>query len=190
MQKKIETQELDIPGDDIDCWERYPKHHWVYDLSRLLDSQNIKWSPYEIPGMSQVINMELYSVLEHTHQSGYIYIHKLDAEEMITEVYITKGEIKLIRQIDPKTHIELPGLIGEIELRINAFITLYFAKFTGIIAVRTIGIEIHKIQLRPYAFVINDTNAEAFKLKKRIYKRTEITINGPADQALHEKLAS
>jgi hypothetical protein len=69
-------------------------------------------------------------------------------------------------------------------------VLLHFSKFTGVITVRTSGIEIHRIQLRPYAFKVYDKNAEAFKLKKRIYKRTDITIIGPADQALHEKVAS
>ena len=190
MQKKLETHEFDIPADDIECWDRYPKHRWVYDMSRLLDAQNIKWSPFEVAGMIREINMELQSATPMIKQPGYIYISQFQAEEMITEVYITKGEIKLIRHIDPKTNKELPGLLGGIELRLSAFVTLHFSKFTGVIAVRTSGIEIRRIQLRPYAFVINDTNAEALKLKKRIYKRTEVTINGPADQALHEKVAS
>jgi hypothetical protein len=190
MQKKLETQEIDMPIDDIECWYRYPKHRWVYDMSRLLDVQNIKWSPFDVPGTTQEIIMELYSTDPIIKQPGYIYISLPRVDEMITEVYITKGEIKLIRHIDPNTNKELPGLIGGIELKLNAFVTLHFSKFTGVISVRTSGIEIHRIQLRPYAFMVNDTNAEAFRLKKRIYKRTNIIVSGPADQALHESIAS
>jgi len=42
----MDKQSIDIkiPLNDVDCWYLYPKHNWVYDASRLFDSQNIKWS--------------------------------------------------------------------------------------------------------------------------------------------------
>jgi len=63
MQEKFDTSNIDIPKDDIECWQRYTKHRWVYDLSRLLDIQNIAWSPYKSDTCyNQVANMNLISI--------------------------------------------------------------------------------------------------------------------------------
>jgi len=191
MQKKTDTSELDIPKDDIDCWERYPKHHWVYDLSRLLDAQHIGWSPYEVSMYPyRELNMKLVSEMTVIRQFGFIYIKPPEGDHLITEVYITKGEVKIIRHIDQNTGKELPNLVGEVELRLSAFVTLHFAKFTGVITCETHGHDIHRIQLRAYSDLSLTTDSEIIKLTKRIYKRTDITLNGLTDRILHESLAS
>jgi len=191
MQKKTDTSELDIPKDDIDCWERYPKHRWVYDLSRLLDAQHIGWSPYEVPMYPhRELNMRLESELPIIRQPGFIYTKTPEGDHLTSEVYIAKGEIKLIRHFDSKTGKELPNLVGEVELRLNAFVTLHFAKFTGVTTCETHGHDIYRIQLRAYSDLSLTTDSEINKLTKRIYKRTEITLNGLTDRILHESLAS
>lgn len=190
MHKKIDTNELDIPKDDIECWERYPKHHWVYDLSRILDAQNIKWSPYEIDGLERELNIEMISNKPIVKQPGYIYTKRLDGRHMITETYITKGEIKLMRHVDPDSKKEIIGLIGEIDLRINAFVTLYFQKFTGVITYETYANEIFRIRLRPYIDISLEANQEVIKLVKRIYKKSDLSVIGLVDRSIHETLAS
>jgi hypothetical protein len=191
MHKKTDTIELDIPRDDIDCWERYPKHHWVYDLSRLLDVQHINWSPYEVSMYPhRTLNMYLFTEQALIRQPGFIYIKFPEGDHLITEVYITKGEIKLIRHIDPKTSKELPNLIGEVELRLNAFVTLHFAKFTCVITCETHGHDIYRMQLRAHSDLSLTTNSEIIKLTKRIYKRSDVTLTGLTDRILHESLAS
>jgi hypothetical protein len=176
MNKKIDLTDIDIPKDDIECWERYPKHRWVYELSRLLDAQNIRWSPYEVDSLSErELNIKLETERIIVRQPGFIYLKKSQGQHMFSELYITKGEIKLIRQIDPGTKKELSSLIGEVELRINAFVTLYFQKFTGVITVETFGNEIHRIKLRPLNDISLEANQEVVKLMKRIYKRSTIT---------------
>lgn len=190
MQKKTDMHDLDIPTDDIECWERYPKHRWVYDLSRLLDAQNIKWSPFELPDMQREINMRLESNTPVIKQPGMIYIKPPEGRHMFTEVYIAKGEVKHMRHIDPKTGKELPSLIGEVELRLSAFITLHFVRFTGVITAETYNNEIHRIQLRPKSDLGQEENSNIVKLAKRIYKKTEITLSGLTDRTLHATLAS
>ena len=171
MQRKTNTVDLDYPKDDIECWDRYPKHHWVYDLSRLLDAQNIKWSPFETESLpNRELNMELVSKHPVLRQPGYIYIHKLEGEHVITEVHLSKGEIKNMRHFDPVTDNEHADLIGEIELRISAFVTLYFQKFTGVISVDTYGVEILKIRLRPHIDPAVESNTDIAKLIKRSYR--------------------
>lgn len=190
MQKKIDINELDIPVDDVECWERYPKHHWVYDLSRLLDAQNIKWSPFETPGMQREINILIDTDKPVVRQPGFIYTKKAEGRRLFTEIYIAKGEVKLMRHIDPETNKELTQLIGEVELRLSAFITLYFVRFTGVISAETYGNEIHRIKLRPQSDLSQEENANIVKLAKRIYKKTEVTLSGLTDRALHNELAS
>jgi len=191
MQKKTDTSELDIPKDDIDCWERYPKHHWVYDLSRLLDAQHIGWSPYEVSMYPyRTLNMILFTNQTIIRQPGFIYIKPSEGDHLISEVFIAKGEIKLIRHIDPKTGVGLPNLVGEVELRLNAFVTLHFAKFTGVITCETYGHDIRRIQLRAHSDLSLTTDSEIIKLTKRIYKRSDVTLNGLTDRILHETLAS
>lgn len=168
MHRKTDIQELYIPKDDIECWIRYPKYHWVYDLSRLLDAQNIKWSPFETDALSdKEINIRLQS------EPGYIYIKKPGGQQTITELYIVKGEIKLMRHIDPITYKELSFFYGEISLRLNSFVTLYFQKFTGVINIEMWSNEISKIQLKPFNDIKFETNQSIIKLIKRIYKKIE-----------------
>jgi len=172
MYRKTDTQELDIPEDDIECWERYPKHRWVYELSRLLDSQNIKWSPYEAEGLPErELNIRLFTSKTLIRQPGFIYIRRPEGPHLFTEVYITKGEIKFMRHVEVQKQEELPTLNGEVELRINAFVTLYFQKFTGVMGIETYSNEIYRIQLRPYLLIMEDINQETIKLAKRIYKK-------------------
>jgi hypothetical protein len=109
---------------------------------------------------------------------------------MYTELYIVKGEIKKARHINPETGKELDSLNGEIELRLNAFTTLHFQKFTGVITAETCANEIFRIRLRPYTTLDTETNQEVIKLIKRIYKKTDITLSGLTDRALHETLTS
>jgi hypothetical protein len=189
MHKKLEIQELDIPIDDIECWERYPKHRWVYDLSRLLDAQNIKWSLFETDALKdKELNIYLESLKEIEYDPGYIYINRPNGFHTLAEVYLTKGEIKLTRYFDKRTLLEINEFIGNIELRVNAFVSMHFQKFTGVITMEFVGNDIMSIRLRAYPEL--GQNTESIKLTKRIYKKTEIIVSGPTDQALHEKVAS
>src|SRR5271165_5157704 len=141
MNKKTDMLDLDIPKDDIDCWDRYPKHRWIYDLSRLLDAQNIRWSPYKTNEFQRKTdNLNLWT--DKIITPGAIYIKEPTGNFTITEMYIIKGEIKLIRHIDPISQKGLDTVQGEVELRLNAFSTLYFQKFTGVINTETFGNEI------------------------------------------------
>src|ERR1700679_2632731 len=96
MHKKTNLYDLDIPEDDVECWNRYSKHQWVYDLSRLLDAQGIKWSPFECQGLDKrIINMQIYAAGKGiVSESGYLYKKHSEGHRAITEVFIIKGEIK------------------------------------------------------------------------------------------------
>jgi hypothetical protein len=189
MQKKTILQELDIPRDDDECWVRYPKHRWVYEMQRLLDVQNIPWDLH-------ITNEQAYKVdsvalaSKFSYKSGEIYIKKPMGTHLFSEVFIVKGEIKQIRHIDPITREIQETILGEIELRLNAFVTLHFQKFTGVITTETYSNEIYRIQLRPQSELAQENNNDIIKLLKRIYKRTDLTLSGLTDRVYQESLAS
>jgi len=190
MQKRTQIQDLDIPIDDIECWDRYPKYRWVYDISRLLDAQNIKWSPFNIHPM-MITNMYFDTEKDVAYVPAYIYINDPVGKQYITEVYITKGEIKHMRYICKSTGIVATEDVGGIELRISAFVSIHFQKFTGVISVETIGSDIYAIRLRPMSELVLVPNAEVSKLLKRIYKKNDISqVTGLTDHTLHVSIAS
>jgi hypothetical protein len=190
MNKKIDIQGLDIPKDDVECWWKYPKHRWVYETSRLLDAQNIKWSPYKHELYTeQVPSITLMSTDSIEYTPGSVFVGQHDGEHLLSSVYISKGEIKLLQHYDALSRKEIVELIGNIELRISAFVSMHFQKFTGVITIESIGHVITSIRLRPELDLI--TNVESVKLIKRIYKKNDLVhIHGLTDQQLHEVLVS
>lgn len=190
MHRKLEIVNLDIPVDDYECWNRYPRHRWVYDLSRLLDAQNLKWSPFEENGLQREINYKFYTKSPIIRQPGYIYIEPPNGEYLVTEVYILRGEIKLMRHINPVTKKSLSALTGNIEIRINAFVSLYFSKFTGVVSIETVGNQIYRISLRPFIDLQEEEDIEVIKNAKRVYKKYDILLSGPSDQVLRKEIAS
>ena len=192
MHKKIEVNELDIPRDDIECWERYPKHKWVYDVSRLLDSQNIKWSPFKTDNLPDMIaNMYLESLEAVAYAPGWIFISNPIGKQILSEVYIIKGEIKHISYADKLTNTHITENVGDVELRINAFITMHFQKFTGVISIETIGGSIYSIRLKAISDLSLNSDNTIAKLIKRIYKKNDlIHIIGLSDHTLHDSHAS
>jgi hypothetical protein len=190
MNKKIENTELDAPVDDLDCWMRYPKHRWVYDFSRLLDSQNIFWSPFPDNNLDYSrANIELLQQDNTRISNGYVWTKKPEGTNILSEVYLVKGEIKKIRQMDPESGQLLDNSVGEIELKINAFVNIYFGKFTGILSITTIGNFIFQVSLRRLPNSTS-TSAELLKLISRIYKKPNLILNGLTDRDLQESLTS
>jgi hypothetical protein len=192
MHKKTDIHDLDIPIDDIECWDKYPKHRWVYDMSRLLDAQNIKWSPFKTDALGdQVVNMYLHSEKAVVYMPAWIYINNPVGKQILSEVYIVKGEIRHIRYVDNTSKQIILDNVGDIELRISAFVSMHFQKFTGVITTETVGTDIYAIRLRPIPELALVANTEVSKLIKRIYKKNDVVhINGLTDQQLHEVLVS
>lgn len=192
MNKRVDINDLDIPADDIDCWHRYPKYRWVYDISRLLDSQNIKWTPFNDTELGHKIPAMHFDTTKHVeYEPAYIYINQRHEELVVSEVYIIKGEIRHIRHFNATTMQQMSEDIGNVELRISAFASIHFQKFTGVISTRTFGNDIYSILLRPMSEFGLETNADIAKLIKRIYKKNDLShVSGLTDHTLHESTAS
>ena len=183
MNKKLINSDLDIPVSDYECWQRYPRYRWVYELSRLYDSQNIAWSTTEIDSFVQ----------KHTNLSGQdipgslgtIYTQQFSEKTIKTEVFLVKGEIKKY------SHCSEIEESGELEIRVAAFVSLHFSRFTGIITMEISGKDIVRISLKPESELAHIEDKELVKLIKRIYKKQEVPIIGlQADRILREPLAS
>jgi len=189
MHKKTILKDIDVPVNDLDCWERYPKHRWVYEATRLFDTQNISWSLFSTKEQDSAVRCIDIDTAE-SYKTGQIFTKTPTGTHMFTEVFIVKGEIKHIRHIDPTSGELQSQIIGEIELKLNAFVTLHFQKFTGVITTETYSNEIHSIRLKPKSDLGQETNLEIVKLIKRIYKKTDLTLSGLTDRVFHESLAS
>lgn len=191
MHKKIEIIDLDIPRDDLECWDRYPKYRWAYDKTRLFDAQNIKWSPFRINELNNTTPIICLDSNDMNIDAGTIYYSKPLGSAIISEIYIAKGEIKFIQHFDKITGRTIEQIAGDIEIRIIAFVSMHFQKFTGVVSAEIIGTGIYEIHLHPINsdFSLNANN-EIIKIVKRIYKRNEALVIGPTDQAFHEILTA
>lgn len=190
MNKKFERLELDIPLDDIDCWNRYPKHRWVYDMSRLLDSQNIKWSPFECEDLpDRELNMELLTNNTVIKQPGFIYVDLPKTHALFSEIYIIRGEIKHLKHVDAHAWSDMQSPSGALDIRLNAFVSIHFAKFTGVLSTKSYGTNIYMCKLRPWN---TSTDSTTEKLIARIYRKQNnvSSSNGLSDRVLQEIVAS
>lgn len=191
MNKKYEKQEIDMPLDDIACWEKYPKYRWMYELTRLLDSQNVKWSPFETEELThRMLNIDLETKSTVARFPGFIYVEEPVEIPILAEVFLIKGEIKHSRFFDMSKKELILNIPGEIELKINAFTTMHFSKFTGVYVAEIYGTTLYRIRLKPYK--PNDDNIEIKKLLNRIYKKNIINSlsNGLTDRVLRETVAT
>jgi hypothetical protein len=105
------------------------------------------------------------------------------------EIYIVKGEIKLIRYLTIDGN-DIDGIPGLLELKLTAFINLHFSKFTGVISTKIHNTDIHRVWLRP--LYPNTSHSGAKRLISRIYKKESMDLlyNGLSDRVLQEIVAT
>lgn len=183
MNDKNDLNAYNIPKSDIECWGRYPKHRWVYETSRLLDVQQVNWSPFKTAELtysaSNIFLSGNTSADDITNGVVFIKDDMINKERHVSEVFVVRGEIKHIHEIDPFVYSTNNITDGSVELRLNAFTSMYMSKFTGIITYTTYGPDpindlfIGRITLRPYISVDlwNNLDPALIKLVKRIYKK-------------------
>ena len=165
-------KELNIPTDDIDCWAKYPKHQWVYNLSYLLDAQNIKWSPFESSSACKTSSFNFYTSKDISIAESYIYTEIFSKSRYIAEAYILRGEIKLIRYFNKNGSELLETQTGNLDLRVNAFASMHFKKYSGVISLEFADNIIISVKLRSQSELGITANDTTIKLNKRIYKNS------------------
>lgn len=171
--------DYDIIISDIDAWNAYPKFHWMYSTTALLDAQNIKWAPFETADLDQGIpaftvglaKVYIESCSELDPSECSIFIANMSDRYIRTEALIRKGQLKWFAHFDQVTHKFDESVIGEVDLRINAFVTLYFKKFNGIVSFETYGSNIVGVKLRPTVKLIPEYPANVFNNLKRLFPK-------------------
>lgn len=165
--------DYNLPQTDRECWERYPNLNWVYNSTRLLDAQHLSWAPFPTVGFTHGMDTFMFDKkikFSAEDKPHLIYIAPPGGEHVVTDVIIQKGEIKWMGHIKSPNSIS-ENIIGEVDLCINAFVTLFFKKFTGIISVDTIGHCIYAVRLHSTHNMINFYPEEAQKVIKKIFKK-------------------
>jgi len=168
--ENIETN-IDVPLNDETAYKLYPRYNWVYSTSRVLDMQNIDWSPFSMAGTE--FPLTEFPLVDGP-EAGTIYTRSLLGDRLTTDVAIMKGDIKWAAHhsvADDGTRELLTELRGDIELRISALTTLHFKKFAGIISVDTIGHDIIAVRLRMSTDVVDQYPEDWLKRVLRIYNR-------------------
>lgn len=186
--KTVETT-VDIPLTDDQAWKMYPKYNWVYSTSRLLDMQNIEWSPYyRLPFSWAVNEFSMWNASSFEIQEidglpinspgsmahGKIFMAPIEGEKLTTDIAILKGEIKWAahhRTNENGSKEVLTELRGDVELRISALVTLHFKKFAGVISVDTIGHDIIAARLHLTSELVNKYPEDWLTRVVRIYNR-------------------
>jgi len=169
-------ENTDIPTTDEECWIKYPKFRWMYETTKLLESQNKKWSFVKDNKFNCVLQMtsfnrafnNVFLKYSSTIKLGEIYVEDADnINAMHTDVLIQKGEIKWFthhlygqvkKNIDPS-----------IELRITAFIIMHFSKWNGVVSIKTIDNVIYAVKLMP-SELLNFYPEDVKKEINKIYK--------------------
>jgi hypothetical protein len=133
----------------------------------------LSWAPFPTEAFTHGIEIFMYDKkikFSSENLSSLVYVSPPTGKLVTTEVIIHKGEIKWLGHItSPNTISE--SITGDIDLCINAFVTLYFKKFTGIISVDTIGHYIYAVRLRPTHSMGSFYSEEAQKILKKIFKK-------------------
>lgn len=161
MDKELEL--YNMPKSDYECWDKYPRYNWVYNTSRLLDAQHVKWSPFKTDDLPDHIPAFSF------HSDSHLY-YKDPKEPLIhSEAIIYTGTVKwLAHHKDAGLQEEL---VGEVDLRINAFATCYLPRFSGIVTFTTSSNIIYDLKLRPSYDLLPYYPDKSIKLIKKIFKK-------------------
>lgn len=187
----------DIPLTDYAAWNMYPKYRWIYSTSRLLDLQNIVWSPFyssalcasleEFTADNQTGNMleewAPNALSDGQTVFGAIFVKPIIGECLTTDAVILKGELKWLAHHTRKADLDnnrmqvgkkvLADIRGDIELRISALAKMALPKYTGVVSVDTIGTTIVSARLRMTPDVIDQYPDGWMKSIIKLYNRKQ-----------------
>ena len=157
------------PMANKDAWNTYTKYNRVQQTSVLFDFQQVDWSPF----------MDDKHTCKHTAFNiedyvGDIYTVNLTGDHLTSAVAINKGEIKWIKHYTAETLVPEEEIRGSLELRIGAFVTTAFKKFSGLVSFKSIGEDVVAVDLKVDNKFINSLeDEELIKNIKRLYNRRD-----------------
>lgn len=155
----------DVPKDDLAAHKVYPKFNKVYENRTLLELQKVHCSlikenadQWQIPDYSFNQSITLIRKPPHTtnglHQMGYFWCNPIEGDRFHADVAILKGNVVWSQCYDYNLKESTVDFIdkdisGNLDLKLNALVSMYLTKFTGVIEIEIIGEVIVSIHLRP-----------------------------------------
>lgn len=109
------------------------KYMWTMDTAYILNEQQLIWSPFK----NETLTFPLPAINSDLENTGTIYIEEPTEEKINTCLLLSKGELKHIFQYTEKDI--LTSIDGNSELRVMAFTTIHFKKYTGILNFSSYG---------------------------------------------------
>ena len=158
-----------LPKTNSEVWTLYPQYSAAQQTSMVFDFQTISWTPFKTKVHTQehpAFNVEGYP--------GFIYTKPMSDEHLTTYVAINKGNIKWMGHCAYGTVDIEEEIRGSLELRIGAFVTTVYKKFSGIISFESYGDSVVAINLTVNKeFLESVQDEELLKNIKRLYTRRE-----------------
>lgn len=164
--------DINIPTEDHDAWEWYPRHRWIYNKLAIADSQKIPCGPhghapvsypvfskpiYNLRGMGMG-SQAFHSAAEY-HQAyapGHMWVEFLSGEHVSSDVAIVRGKPVWWRHVTG--HAMAGGTFDywtiseqnqpELEAYCGAWIEKHLPDYTGMLNLETIGGKIIEAHLR------------------------------------------
>lgn len=165
-----------VPATDTECWNKYPKYRWLFETSKLFEAQNKKWSfvkdskfncVYQTSSFDRPFT-SMFLKYSSTATLGELYVQDADnTDTMHTDVVIRKGEITWFKHHKYNSFID--EINAEVELRISAFIIMNFAKWNGVLSIKTISNEIYAVKCMP-SNMLTQYPEKVIEQLKKIYK--------------------
>jgi hypothetical protein len=160
--------EYDFPRIDREAYTRYPKLNWVYDLTRVLDAQNIQWLPFL---QEPFYHSEPQFLNTITEVSTDVYLEENTGQVKFTQAIVQRGEVKWLAHWDHFSEQFEDEVVGAVDLRISAFVTMYMQKHSGCVTFESVGSDIRRVWLKPFQPALAQFPPEAEKLFKKVYKK-------------------
>ena len=162
----------DIPTEDADCWQWFPKHRWVYDKLAVALSQGLDAGPHGTPpprfpvfskpivtlkgrGVGSRILGSHDDYVRH-YAPGHFWMTLLDGRHVSSDTAVVDGEPRWWRHVTGKpagegtfdywtVHAEPDAAI---EARCGAWVRHHLTGYTGMLNLETIGGVIIEVHLR------------------------------------------
>lgn len=131
LRKLLDNENVSL--SDKEAWLRHPKINWMYDTSRLLESQKVDWTPFktdisENSLLSNYIDKD-FSVEKVTKKDktepGKIYTNDITLPTKTIDVAIRKGKLKWLNDRNGDK------ISGDTELKINSLCMLHLQRYFG-----------------------------------------------------------
>lgn len=142
MTKTAQYKPLPSTADEV-CSKKNIK--WSCSTTKILDAQKIEWSLFYSPDHNHMVDAFNYGdgvqydtcVNEASTMVGRVFIPELHGNAGWADTVIHKGDIKDVKFRD--LHGNVLDDMGDLYLKMNAFIRLNMNKYTGYVQFQCIG---------------------------------------------------